>query len=81
MNHLLNLYAQLMCRAIWAARSIFPARDEGLPDIKVTRRDFEWHGKHLCENCGRKCRHRFIDWADEPVTTAECSNCLFEGTL
>lgn len=82
MNRLLNAYAKVMCHAIWTARRFFPARDDGLPDIKVARNhDWEWHGRHECENCGKTCRHKFIDWVDEPVTTAECSNCGLEATL
>lgn len=82
MNRLLNAYAQVMCHAIWAARRFFPARDDGLPDIKVARNyDFEFHGKHECENCGKTCRHKFINWCDEDVTTAECSSCGLEATL
>lgn len=81
MRPFLNVYARVMCRAIWAARKFIPAREGELPNIAVTKRDFEWSGKHRCENCGKKCRHRFIDWNDEDVTTAECSRCGFEGTL
>ena len=79
---ILNAYARLMCRLIWAARRVFPAKDGPLPNVKVARNyDFEWCGRHECENCGRTCRHKFIQWCDEDVTTAECSNCSFEATL
>lgn len=77
----LDAYAQVMCRAIWAARRIFPAKDDGLPDIAVAHRDWEWQSEHTCELCGFSGKHKFIQWMDEDVTTAECPRCLFEGTL
>jgi hypothetical protein len=81
-ERILNAYARLMCRLIWAARRIFPAKDGPLPDIKVAHRhDFEWSGKHECENCGKTCRHKFITWVDDGVTTAECSLCGLEATI
>lgn len=83
MNRLLNAYAKVMCHAIWTARRFFPARDDGLPDIPIALRDWEWAGWHVCENCGRHARHRFIEWIEPtgPITTAECMSCGFEATL
>lgn len=81
MNKLLSVYAHVMCRAIWAARTILPAKDGGLPDIPILRRDWEWTSDHLCENCGHRGRHRFIEWLPEQVVTATCGRCGFEGTL
>lgn len=81
MNRLLSAYAHLMCRAIWAARRIFPAGEGETPDIKVARRDYEWSGRHVCENCGFSGRHKFIEWVPERVVTAECPRCGIEATL
>lgn len=81
MTTLLSLYARLMCRAIWAARRVFPAKDGGLPDIEVAHRDWEFTAWHFCDVCRTGCRHKFIAWADEDVTTAECTHCGFEATL
>jgi hypothetical protein len=80
-TRLLRAYAELMCRAIWAIRSRFPAIEGALPDITVTKRDFEWTSWHYCEVCLRGGKHRFIAWADEDVTTAECPHCGLEATL
>lgn len=77
----LDGYAWLMCRAIWAIRKHLPAKEGGLPDIAVARRDWEWNSWHYCEVCRRGGRHRFIAWVDEDVTTAQCPHCSFEATL
>lgn len=83
MNRLLGIYAQVMCRAIWAARRFLPAGDNGLPAIAVAKRDWEWDAFRECEACGHHGRHRMIEWieADGPVTTAECMHCGLEATL
>jgi hypothetical protein len=78
---ILSLYARLMCRLIWAARRILPAKDGALPNISWLRRDWEWDSDHECEQCGHRGRHHFIAWMDEDVTTAECLNCRFEATI
>lgn len=78
---ILDLYARVMCRAIWAARRILPAKDGPLPDIEVAHRDWEWSGRHVCENCGKGCRHKFVEWLPERIVTATCSRCGFEATL
>lgn len=77
----LDLYSRIMCRAIWAARSIFPAADDPAPGQAWTRRDYEWTAVHECENCGHKAKHSFIEWMPERVVTATCGDCNFEATL
>lgn len=77
----LDIYARLMCRAIWAARKFLPAKEGPLPDIGWLKRDWEWTSDHLCENCGHKGRHRFIEWMPERTITARCGLCGFEATL
>lgn len=77
----LDLYARLMCRVIWAARRILPAREGELPNIPWLRRDWEWHSDHECENCGYKGRHHFIEWLPERTVTATCPKCGLEATL
>jgi hypothetical protein len=70
-----------MCRLIWAARRILPAKDGALPDIPWLRRDWEWDSDHECENCGHKGRHHFVEWMPERVVTATCPHCGLEATL
>lgn len=79
-TRLLRAYAELMCRAIWAARKVFPpANDIPVPNFLL--RDWEWTSDHYCEMCGHKGRHTFIEWMPERVVTATCGLCGFEGTL
>jgi hypothetical protein len=79
-TRLLNLYANLMCHAIWAARRVFPPA-EGEPEKNIPFRDYEWSAEHYCENCKHKGRHAFIEWLPERVTTATCGRCGLEATL
>lgn len=79
-GRLLHLYAEVMCRAIWVARKVFPAGNDA-PVPNFLRRDYEWTASHRCEACGHDGRHRFIEWLPERTVTAECPRCGLEATI
>lgn len=77
----LDLYASLMVNAICLMRRVFPASNEPLNPPPWQTRDYEWFGGFRCPNCRHRTRHHFIEWLPERVTTAECGECGFSGTL
>ena len=81
MRFLLDAYAGLMVRGIEAVRRFFPASEGEAPVPNFLYRDYEWQGKHFCDNCEHRTKHDFVEWLPEHVITATCRACSFEGTL
>lgn len=84
MATLIDWYSRVLVRTIWFLLVItrpFRHPDTGRPELNVLYRDYEWTARHECENCGSRCKHRYVEWLPERVVTATCSECGFEGTL